>query len=154
MIKKIPLDTIQIVDSLFDSNDEYKNAILSLFKDIYSEFPGFWKNGLNLDLFNGCGDKIFLLKKDGNIIGFIGLQKYRLLPNNCEDNDYANYISIGILPQYRGNGIATYALNKILSNGDLNNLYWLCNKNNKASIKLFLAINKILNNKIKLLYDE
>jgi predicted acetyltransferase len=144
MIKYItPEDTTVI------SEKDFNNRVDKIFKTLYDENPKYWENGLNRSLFKGLGDKIYLLSDKDQDYGFIGFQRYRM----SKDNQLGTGISVGILPQYRGKGLAKKMLIDLIQKEiDKNegNLLWSCHKDNKASQALCKSLmkekDKILNN--------
>lgn len=76
---------------------------------IYEENPSYWPSGLTMEQFDGPQDELFLLRgDDGNPVGFVGWQ---VRPSQ---NKVIGYYSIGILPEYRNQGLGTEAVSKIL----------------------------------------
>lgn len=76
---------------------------------IYEENPSYWPSGLTMEQFDGPQDELFLLRgDDGNPVGFVGWQ---VRPSQ---NKAIGYYSIGILPEYRNQGLGTEAVRKIL----------------------------------------
>lgn len=114
---------------------DFNKRIDKIFDEIYSEKPEYWENGLNRDLFTGLGDKIILLSDKDKDMGFIGFQKYR----RAKNNKLGTAVSVGILPEYRGKGLAREVLTQIIpevikpQDGDI---IWSCHKDNKPSQKL------------------
>lgn len=157
MIKTVPAESSDEMKDIYyedlDLEDIFKNRktdshLKSVLDSIYNEHPDFWPCGLDINLFNGYGDKFLVLKHNKDIIGFIGLQMYRDMDT---DDGFGNYISIGLLPEFRGKGIAKKFLLKFLKGINDDNLIWTCNKNNKASKNLLNSLNKVLDNKINLI---
>lgn len=74
---------------------------------IYTEDPSYWPYGLNVDGHNGG---VYLVKdsKTKQAVGFTGWQVAH------EGFKKVGYYSIGILPEFRGNGFAKAALSKLI----------------------------------------
>lgn len=135
----------------------YNKEIDSIFAELYKESPQYWNNGISRNLFNGVGDKIFIIR-DPNIeveeelehsklkklfnkaIGFFGIQKYR----RNKAGHLVHVLSVGLLPQHRKKGlakqVALYLLPKILKEDDPTEIIWSCHVDNIPSQKLFAAI--------------
>lgn len=129
-----------------------------LFSKIYNENPEYWKYGLSKELFNGHGDKIFLLNEKGKpnkVIGFVGIQKYR--PDN--EGKMVHGLSVGLLPEYRGKGFARKSiislLPKLIDKNDNTDILWACNSRNTKSAKLFAALHDagVIKNNFRLQFD-
>lgn len=153
MKKRIPAEA-QSSDVI--SKEDFDNRIDSLFKSIYSEKPEFWKNGLNRGLYNGLGDEIILLSDKDKDYGFLGLQRYR----KSNSGELGTGISIGLIPEYRGKGIAKKMLLKIIPqkiNPEDGNIIWACHKDNLASQALCKALmreKELIPNKIILQQED
>lgn len=114
------------------------NKIEDVLKSIYEENPSYFPNGLTIDLYTGPKDRLTLLKYKGDPAGFIGYQ------HRNRDNKEIGYVSIGLLPEYRGKGLAKKAMREhiedLLSAKDklgFNKLLWTASKDNNGSINLF-----------------
>lgn len=150
MIKEVPIEGEQqqhASASCLTAND--------VLNAIYEEHPEhFDPVKLNTSIYDGPDDKLFLIrdKVSKGLAGFVGLQKRELSYN---DNNPAYYISIGVLPEYRGRGIAKHnvlkAIKSFTSKDD--DLLWTVNKGNDASIALYNSLvnsGEIPNKKFKL----
>lgn len=138
----------------------FNNQVDTLFKRIYDENPKYWKNGLTRDLFYGIGDRLNLIfdteRKVKDPIGFVGFQKFR----RDNNNKLVNAISVGLLPEYRGKGIAKKYIKELIpqymEDTPYIDLLWTCNKNNEPSQRLFSALYNDLSKKynFRLQFDK
>lgn len=81
--------------------------VQDLMDRIYNEDPSYWPYGLNVR----AGDTDVFLIRDNmtkQACGFVGWQEL------CKNNKRVGSYYIGILPEYRGNGMAKEAVAKIL----------------------------------------
>lgn len=77
-------------------------------QQVHDERPEFWPHGLSTAHFDGG---LWLIRKQasGEPAGFVGWQERR------EDGRRVGYYSVGVLPSYRGHGMAKLAVNKLLA---------------------------------------
>ena len=80
----------------------------NIMRQIYDEQPSFWPYGLSAQHFDGG---LWLVKKssDENPVGFVGWQLRK------EAGQKVGYYSVGILPEWRRNGMAKEAVTKLLA---------------------------------------
>lgn len=79
----------------------------AIMERIYNENPTYWPYGLNVK-----GHQDVYLVKDATTkqpVGFVGWQEFTEYPNRRVGS-----YSVGILPEYRGNGYATEAVARVL----------------------------------------
>jgi len=89
-----------------------KQEAVEIMDRIYREDPKHWPQGLDPDGFDGG---LFLIreKQAGTPVGFCGWQeRNEIAGSNCVK---IGYYSIGVLPEYRRNGYAKQALNRLIS---------------------------------------
>lgn len=163
-IKQINMRPIEDLRELLkeDSNDKsLLESLQELFDSIYTEDPEFWWNGLNTKIYSAPSDKIFYLDYKTTPVGFIGIQPNRVI-TELQNGSYGDYISVGISPDFRGKGIASSIIPKVLKElicdmgCKLSNPIWTVLSSNKASIKLFNKINNddfVKHLKIKLIIE-
>lgn len=156
MIKRIPLDIKQFGfnsdstadDLYFNPNiDDANKKADEFFNILRVEDPQFWWNGLSTSQFNALDDRIyFLLTDDNKIIGYIGIQPNRYI-SELDNQEMGDYISVGILPKYRGYGISKKMIPQLLEEYEntvhpLNNPVWTVHEDNTASIRLYNSLLK------------
>lgn len=109
-----------------DSDVQTTSRIMS---QIYRENPKFWPNGLSLGHMDGGA---WLVRKDGRAAGFVGWQERR------EGLKKIGYYSIGVLPEFRGSGVAKAALRGLLDKqaASVDSVRALINMDNLPSQKL------------------
>lgn len=75
---------------------------------IYDEDPSYWPYGLNIE----AHKNVYLIRDSLTkaAAGFVGWQEFTEYPSMKKIGSY----SIGILPEYRGNGFAAEAVAKVL----------------------------------------
>ena len=151
MIKRIPL---QLGEYGVFAPSDLTGDLDALFNALFEESPEFWKYGLNRTLYTGIGDKLFAIKDDNSVVGFIGLQAYR----KGDDGELHTVISVGLLHEYRGKGIMYDMLSDTLEGEGADTEYlWPVNEHNAGSLALF---NKMVNSgkfpnlKVQIQYDE
>ena len=85
-------------DSLSETRD--------IMRDIYNENPEYWPYGLNVE----GHDEVYLIRDNltKKACGFVGWQQH------MEDGKIIGSYSIGIKPEFRGNGMAKEAVAKLL----------------------------------------
>lgn len=143
------------------SNIDLESLLKEVMDKVYNEHPKFWINGLSPEHFSGYNDYVYPLIYNNILIGFIGLQLRNYISEIDEDTP-CTYISIAILPEFRGHGIAkkmiAYTLNKHMQEyGKLINPIWTVNQDNKSSLALFKSLSKddnIKNFNIRLIIDK
>ena len=140
---KVPINVKRLLGRIVKENNKTveKTAetkihnIEDLFEAIYNEDKKYWPHGLNLSLYNGENDAIKLIKdKDNNLAGFTAVQ----VRDNLKDKPTAFY-SVGILPEYRGKGLASIFLRKLIEENkgkDYKHTYTV-HKDNKPSLSLY-----------------
>lgn len=87
---------------------EHIKQASGILQRILAEEPEFWPYGLSVDQFDGG---LYLLSKQANsqdFLGFVGWQE------RDEDDRKIGYYAIGVLPEYRRQGLAKAAVQKIL----------------------------------------
>ena len=75
---------------------------------IYSEDPSYWPYGLTVSGHNG-GMYMIRQASTNEAVGFTGWQE------RAEDGKRVGYYSVGVLPEYRGNGFAKRAVSQLLA---------------------------------------
>lgn len=77
-----------------------------IMRKIYKEDPSYWPYGIDA----ANHDELFLIRKSGSNdpVGFTGWQEFN------EGGVKTGYYSIGILPEYRGNGFAKEAVTNLI----------------------------------------
>jgi hypothetical protein len=91
-----------------NSNPEAIKQAAGILQRILVEEPAFWPHGLSIDQFDGG---LYLLSKQANTsdyIGFVGWQERE------EEGKRVGYYAIGVLPEYRRQGMAKAAVQKLL----------------------------------------
>lgn len=123
----------KIVPTTPDNNGLTANTD-DVFELIRKENPEFFPNGLSKDNYNGAKDRLFYLKdKDGKIIGFKGIQ----------NRDGVNYLSVGLLKEHRGNGIAKKQLIKLMKEyPEGTEFKWTSHYSNEKSKGLLKSLQK------------
>lgn len=108
----------------------YKTA-QDIMDQIYKEDPSKWPYGLHIP---GHDGGVWLVRKQasGEPVGFVGWQERE------REGRKVGYYSIGILPEYRGSGMAKAALAGLLQKkqADVDEVRALIVKTNRASQKL------------------
>lgn len=94
--------------SMRKSASSDKETCRSIMQRIYEEDPSYWPYGLDIESHNS----VYLVKDKMTkaAAGFVGWQEFTEYPSLKKIGSY----SIGILPEYRGNGFASEAVAKIL----------------------------------------
>ena len=79
-------------------------------ESIRASNPSFWPHGLSVDAHRRCNGNVFLIREASThrAIGFTGWQEFKSAGRKI------GYYSIGILPEYRGNGYAKKAVAALL----------------------------------------
>ena len=89
-----------------------KREAVEIMDRIYRENPKNWPYGLDPDGFDG-GLYLIREKQANTPVGFCGWQeRNEIKGSNCVK---VGYYSIGILPEYRRNGYAKQALNRLIA---------------------------------------
>lgn len=85
-----------------------KEECRKIMQAIYDENPSYWPYGLDVE----SHDSVYLVKDKMTkaAAGFVGWQEFVEYPSMKKIGSY----SIGILPEYRGNGFAAEAVAKLL----------------------------------------
>lgn len=102
---------------------------------IRAESPSHWPNGLSADHFDdGC--YLILEKQSSTPIGFTGFQ--RRWEFSGDRPERVGYYSIGILPEYRGHGLAKEAVASLIAmkSAGVDRVQALIVEGNKPSLKL------------------
>ena len=91
---------------LKEAGESSKQTVQKIMDTIYNENPAWWPYGLNVE----GHDSVYLIKdaSNNNPVGFVGWQQF------LEKGKQIGSYSVGILPEYRGNGLAKEAIAKIL----------------------------------------
>jgi RimJ/RimL family protein N-acetyltransferase len=76
-------------------------------KQIYDEDPSYWPHGLDINGFDG-GAYLVRQASTGRPVGFVGWQERN------EDFKKVGSYAVGILPEFRGNGMAKKAISNLL----------------------------------------
>lgn len=84
-----------------------KETCRSIMRQIYEEDPSYWPYGLDMDGLDG-GSYLVRQASTGKPVGFVGWQERR------EGLDKVGSYAIGILPEFRGNGMAKKAIAKLI----------------------------------------
>lgn len=82
-----------------------------IMEKIRAEDPSYWPHGCNIEGHIRTNGNVYMIREASTkkAIGFTGWQEFR------EGHRKVGYYSIGILPEYRGNGFAKAAVSKLLS---------------------------------------
>lgn len=89
-----------------------KREAVEIMDRIYRENPKHWPHGLDPDGFDG-GLYLIREKQANAPVGFCGWQeRHEVKGSSCLK---VGYYSIGILPEYRRNGYAKQALNRLIA---------------------------------------
>lgn len=102
-------ELIQVKDFGFVKSASYDNSlseVREVMNSIYNENPKYWPYGLNVE----GHDEVYLVRDSltKKACGFVGWQQF------IEDGKVIGSYSIGIKPEYRGNGMAKEAVAKLL----------------------------------------
>jgi ribosomal protein S18 acetylase RimI-like enzyme len=139
---KVPINVKRLIGRIVKENNKNIektantkiNKLEDLFEAIYNEDKKYWPHGLNLNLYNGDKDKIKLIKdKDNNLAGFTAIQ----VRDNT--NKPTAFYSVGVLPAYRGHGLASKFLKELIEeNKDKDYAHtYTVHKDNKPSLALY-----------------
>lgn len=113
----------------------------NIFKSLYEEDKKYWPNGLSKDLYDGEDDLLYLLttKEDESPIGFVARQ----VRGKGTPEGRASYYSIGVLPEFRGKGVAKEALLNLLNQKPVTKKhFYTVHKDNKGSLALYSSLAK------------
>lgn len=90
-------------------NSYNRTALKNVMDKIYNENPEYWPHGLDINTHDG-GVYLVMEKQSNYPVGFVGWQERR------KDVDKkVGYYTIGILPEYRGQGFAKEAVSKLIA---------------------------------------
>jgi RimJ/RimL family protein N-acetyltransferase len=89
------------------SSLESRQQVADIMDRIRAENPGYWPYGLSIGHHDGG---VYMVRKasTNEPVGFVGWQERR------KGLEKVGYYSIGILPEYRGQGLAREAVSKII----------------------------------------
>lgn len=95
----------------FSIDPETRRECEDIMSRIYGEQPGNWPYGLDI---RGHDGGVWLVKQssDKRAVGFVGWQERREMEEGKRIK--VGYYSIGILPEYRGQGLAKAAISKLV----------------------------------------
>lgn len=134
-IETIKVNKYYLTKQAFVSNSQSVKEASAIMDAIYAENPEWWPYGLNVE----GHDEVFLIRDSftKQAAGFVGWQQHK------EGNKLVGSYSIGILPQFRGKGLAKEAVAKVIKEKakqvDLVKSY--VKSNNIASKKLAQSLN-------------
>ena len=116
-----------------------KSFVQGVFRTLYAEHPEHWGNGLSFNNFSPAnGESVYLVRtKEASIpIGFVGWQ------NRHECGKNIGYYSVGLLPEFRGQGYAKAAVAKIIAekSAGVDEVRALIHHSNTASLHLAAAL--------------
>ena len=132
-------ELIQVKDFGFvksASCDNSLNEAREVMNSIYNENPKYWPYGLNVE----GHDEVYLVRDSltKKACGFVGWQQF------IEDGKIIGSYSIGIKPEYRGNGMAKEAVAKLLKDKvnkvDIVKSYIVPGNNNSTKLAQSLQI--------------
>lgn len=132
-------ELIQVKDFGFvksASCDNSLNEAREVMNSIYNENPNYWPYGLNVE----GHDEVYLVRDSltKKACGFVGWQQF------IEDGKVIGSYSIGIKPEYRGNGMAKEAVAKLLKDKvnkvDIVKSYIVPGNNNSTKLARSLQI--------------
>lgn len=118
------------------SSDNSLSEVRDIMECIYNENPKYWPYGLNVE----GHDEVYLIRDSltKKACGFVGWQQ--LIENGKKIGSY----SIGIKPEYRGNGLAKEAVAKLLKDKidkvDIVKSYIIRGNNNSVKLAQSLKI--------------
>ena len=118
------------------SSDNSLKEVRDIMECIYNENPKYWPYGLNVE----GHDEVYLVRDSltKKACGFVGWQQ--LIENGKKIGSY----SIGIKPEYRGNGLAKEAVAKLLKDKidkvDIVKSYIIPGNNNSVKLAQSLKI--------------
>lgn len=111
-----------------------------IMRRVHDERPGYWPYGLSAAHFDGG---LWMIRKQasGEPAGFVGWQERR------EGGRRVGYYSVGLLPGYRGNGMAKTAVNRLLAEkaAGVDVIKAFVCDGNKPSIGLAKSLSKVHN---------
>jgi hypothetical protein len=112
-----------------------KSFVQGVFRTLYAEHPEHWGNGLSFNNFSPAnGESVYLVrtKEASTPIGFVGWQ------NRHEGGKSIGYYSVGLLPEFRGQGYAKAAVAKIIAekSAGVDEVRALIHHSNTASLHL------------------
>lgn len=110
--------------------------VAEIMKEIYNENPQYWPYGLNIE---GHDGGVYMIREASTKepIGFVGWQER---PRGMKK---VGFYSIGVLPKFRGKGLAKKAVQEIISvkQAGVDEVRALICHTNKASLLLAEALN-------------
>jgi hypothetical protein len=116
-----------------------------IMQQVYDERPEHWPYGLSAGHFDGG---LWMIRKQasGEPAGFVGWQE------RCEQGRRVGYYSVGMLPQYRGRGMAKTAVNRLLADkaANVDVVRALIGDHNEASQNLAKALQPLHNLEVDL----
>lgn len=94
-------------------NSEARRECEDIMDRIYQENPSYFPYGLSI---SGHDGGLYMIREasTGKAIGFTGWQERRERSKPGAPMQKVGYYSIGVLPEYRGNGYAKAAVSKLL----------------------------------------
>jgi len=116
-----------------------KSFVQGVFRTLYAEHPEHWGNGLSFRNFSPInGESVYAVRtKSANTpIGFVGWQ------NRIENGKTIGYYSVGLLPEYRGQGYAKEAVAKLIAekSAGVDEVRALIHQSNTSSLRLAEAL--------------
>lgn len=95
----------------FTMNSPARQECEGIMEKIRAEDPSYWPYGCNIDGHLRTNGNVYMIREASTkkAIGFTGWQEFK------EGLRKVGYYSIGILPEFRGNGYAKAAITKLLS---------------------------------------
>ena len=116
-----------------------KSFVQGVFRTLYAEHPEHWGNGLSFHNFSPAnGESVYLVrtKEASTPIGFVGWQ------NRVECGKTIGYYSVGLLPEYRGQGYAKAAVAKLIAekSAGVDEVHALIHQSNTSSLRLAAAL--------------
>ena len=110
-----------------------REATQRIMDSMVQERPASWPHGLGFHLFEkSAGDSVYLIKAGSTPVGFVGWQ------SRHEDGKRIGYYSVGLLPTYRGQGLAKEAVSQLIAikSASVDEVRAIIQKDNSPSIHL------------------
>lgn len=110
-----------------------------ILRRIYDENPSYWPNGLSVGHFDG-GLWLVREKSSSAAVGFVGWQERP--ERSARGLRKVGYYSIGVLPEYRGNGFAREAVGRLIGmkSASVDEVRALVKQHNEPSLRLAASL--------------